>query len=134
MSTEYTPQTLHDFALDYLYAVAESMGYLVKEVSFAREHKTGPDMYIVNPINGKGVVVESELGHNLTSNSYEKWERRGREYILPNKAAALIVLTETPRRAWQHSPRSLRSSESFFVVGGSVFKDVIPALLVKILQ
>lgn len=134
MVEAYTRQTLHDYALDHIYAVAESMGYRIVEVNLAREHRTGPDIYIVNPANDKGVIVESELGHNLTSSSYEKWKRRGQEYVLQEKAAALIVLTETPRRAWQHCPRNLQKSKSFFVVGGSVFKDVIPSLLVKILQ
>jgi hypothetical protein len=134
MSEAYTRQTLHDYALDHIYAVAESMGYRIAEINLAREHRTGPDIYVVNPVNGKGVVVESELGHNITSKSYEKWKKRGRDYILQNKATALIVLTETPRRAWKHFPKNLRKSKSFFVVGGSVFKDVIPSLLVKILQ
>jgi hypothetical protein len=134
MTEAYTRQTLHDYALDHIYAVAESMGYRIVEINLAREHRTGPDIYVVNPANGKGVIVESELGHNLTSNSYEKWERRGRNYIQQDKAVALIVLTETPRRAWKHSPKSLQKSRSFFVVGGSVFKDVIASLLVKILQ
>ena len=134
MTEAYTRQTLHDYALDHIYAVAKSMGYRIAEINLAREHRTGPDIYVVNPVNGKGVVVESELGHNITSKSYEKWEKRGRDYILQNKATALIVLTETPRRAWKHFPKNLRKSKSFFVVGGSVFKDVIPSLLVKILQ
>jgi len=134
MPETYTRQTLHDYALDHIYAVAESMGYRIEEINLARERKTGPDIYIVNPINGKGVIVESELGHNLTSKSYKKWEKRGTDYISLNKATALIVLTETPRRAWQHCPNNLQKSKSFFIVGGSVFKDVIPSLLVKILQ
>ncbi len=134
MSDTYTHQTLHDFSLDYTYAVAESLGYIIKEINLAREHKTGPDIYIINPANERGLLIESELGHNLTSNSYEKWERRGVDYVLQNKAVALIVLTETPRRAWQHTFKNLVKSKTFFVVGGSVFKDVIPSLLVKILQ
>ena len=134
MTEAYTRQTLHDYALDHIYAVAESMGYRIVEINPAREHRTGPDIYIVNPANGEGVIVESEIGHNITSKSYEKWEKRGRDYILQSKATALIVLTETPRRAWKHSPKNLHKSKSFFVVGGSVFKDVIASLLVKILQ
>ena len=105
MTEPYTRQTLHDYALDHIYAVAESEGYWVEEINLAREHKTGPDIYIVNPTNGKGVIVESELGHNLTSSSYKKWEKRGDDYLLQNKATALIVLTETPRRACQSLPR-----------------------------
>lgn len=134
MSNSYAHQTLHDYALDHICAVAESMGYQVKEVNFARDHRKGPDVYIINPSNQKGVLVESELGHNITSSSYVKWEKRGTDYILQKRAEALIVLTETPRRAWQHAFRSLIKSKTFFVVGGSVFKDVIPSLLLKILQ
>ena len=134
MSEAYTRQTLHDYALDHIYAIAESMGYRIKEINLAREHKTGPDIYITNPSNGRAVIVESELGHNITGKSYKKWEKRGNDYVLQNKAVALIVLTETPRRAWRHCPRNLQRSASFYVVGGSVFKDVIPSLLVKILQ
>ena len=113
MSEAYTRQTLHDYALDHIYAVAESMGYRIAEINLAREHRTGPDIYVVNPANGKGVIVESELGHNLTSNSYEKWERRGRNYIQQDKAVALIVLTETPRKAWRHCPENLQKPKSF---------------------
>jgi hypothetical protein len=133
LSNSYAHQTLHDYALDHICAVAESMGYQIKEVNFARDHRKGPDVYIINPVNKKGVVVESELGHNITS-SYEKWEKRGTNCILQKRADVLIVLTETPRRAWQHTFRSLIKSKTFFVVGGSVFKDVIPSLLLKILQ
>lgn len=56
MTEAYTRQTLHDYALDHIYAVAESMGYRIVEINLAREHRTGPDIYVVNPANGKGVM------------------------------------------------------------------------------
>ena len=130
----YAYQTLHDYAIEHVCAVAESLGYHILEANLAREHKIGPDIYILNPANNRKLLVESELGHNLTSKSCEKWENRGKNYIMQGKAIALIVLTETPRRAWQHNFKNLKKSESLFVVGGSVFKDAVPSLLVKILS
>jgi len=53
----YTHQTLHDYALDHIQAVAESMGYRIAEINPARESRLGPDIYVVNPVNGKGVIV-----------------------------------------------------------------------------
>ena len=49
------------------------------------------------------------------------------------KIKAIIVITETPRRVWQKKLEGVDPRRNFFVVAGSVFKDVMPALLVKLL-
>jgi len=79
------------------------------------------------------VLIESETGHNITSQSYEKFERPGREYVKTGKMKAIIVITETPRRVWSKRLENLVPRENFYVVAGSVFRDVMPALLVKLL-
>jgi hypothetical protein len=45
---------------------------------------------------------------------------------------AIIVVTETPRRMWKKL-EGVEARRNFFEVAGSVFKDVTPSLLVKLL-
>jgi hypothetical protein len=79
-----------------------------------------------------GVIVESEVGHNITNQSYRKFEREAKELDKKN-LKAIIVITETPRRVWQKKLEGVEPRRDFFVVAGSVFKDAIPSLLVKLL-
>jgi len=123
--------TLHDYPIYETYAIAESLGYRVEEHHLGGEQ--GPDIIIRNPVNQAGVLIESEIGHNITSQSYEKFERQAREYVKMNKVKAIIVITETPRRVWNKPLKNLTPRKNFYVVAGSVFKDVMPALLVKLL-
>ena len=50
------------------------------------------------------------------------------------KIKVIIVITETPRRVWKKRIEGIQARRNLFVVAGSVFKDVIPALLVKLLE
>ena len=123
--------TLHDYPIYEIYATAESLGYTVEESHLGREQ--GPDMIVKNRINGNTVIIESEIGHNITSQSYQKFEREAKDYILTGKARAIIVITETPRRVWNKPLPNLKPRQNFYVVAGSVFKDVMPAMFVKLL-
>jgi len=123
--------TLHDYPIYETYALAESLGYRVEEHHLGGEQ--GPDIIIRNPINGLGVLIESEIGHNITSQSYAKFERQGREYVKTGRVKAIVVITETPRRVWSKRLENLVPRENFYVVAGSVFKDIMPTLLVKLL-
>lgn len=134
MSTRKEPpieSTLHDYPIYEIYAVAESLGYTVQEFHLGKEK--GPDMIVENRINANTVIIESEIGHNITSQSYQKFEREAKDYILTGKAKAIIVITETPRRVWNKPLRNLKPRQNFYVVAGSVFKEVMPALLAKVL-
>jgi hypothetical protein len=111
--------------------VAESLGYKIEETHLGIEQ--GPDLVIRNPVNQLGVIIESEVGHNITDQSYTKFEREGRQ-LSETKIKAIIVITETPRRVWQKKLQGIEPRRNFFVVAGSVFKDAMPALLVKLLE
>jgi len=93
----------------------------------------GPDIAIRNPVNGVAVIVESEVGHNITGRAYRKFEREIKEYSTGKNVKAIIVVTETPRRVWKKTMKCIEPRRNFFVVARSVFKDVMPALLVKLL-
>ena len=122
--------TLHDYPIYEISAISESLGYRVEERHLGV--KQGPDLIIRNPATGVGVIVESEVGHNITSRSYEKFEREARRLTEKN-LKAIVVITETPRRVWRRTSQHIHPRENFFVVAGSVFKDVMPALLAKLL-
>ena len=125
-----TESTLHDYPIYEISAVAESLGYKIEERHLGIEQ--GPDLVIRNPVNQLGVIIESEVGHNITDQSYTKFQREARQ-LGETKIKAIIVITETPRRVWQKKLEGVDPRRNFFVVAGSVFKDVLPALLVKLL-
>jgi len=127
---EESESTLHDYPIYEVSAVAESLGYRVEETH--RGIEQGPDMVVRNPVNHVGVIIESEVGHNITNQSYRKFEREARELGNRN-LKAIIVITETPRRVWQKKLDGVEPRKNFYVMAGSVFKDVMPSLLVKLL-
>jgi hypothetical protein len=129
-STEDSESTLHDYPIYEISAVAESLGYRIEESH--RGIEQGPDIVVRNPITQVGVIIESEVGHNITDQSYRKFEREAKELDKRN-LKAIIVITETPRRVWQKKLEGVEPRRNFFVVAGSVFKDVMPSLLVKLL-
>jgi hypothetical protein len=129
-STEESESTLHDYPIYEISAVAESLGYRIEESHLGIEQ--GPDIVVRNPMNQAGVIVESEVGHNITDQAYRKFEREAKELGKRN-LKAIIVITETPRRVWQKKLEGVEPRRNFFVVAGSVFKDVMPSLLVKLL-
>jgi hypothetical protein len=129
-SPEESESTLHDYPIYEISAVAESLGYRIEEFHLGIEQ--GPDIVVRNPMNQVGVIVESEVGHNITDQSYRKFEREAKELGKKN-LKAIIVITETPRRVWQKKLAGVEPRRNFFVVAGSVFKDVMPSLLVKLL-
>jgi len=129
--SEEEESTLHDYPIYEICAIAESLGYNIEEKHLAGEH--GPDIIIRNRQTSIGVIIESEVGHNITDSAYWKFEREAREYLTAKNIKAIIVITETPRRVWRKSMKGVEPRRNFFVVAGSVFKDVMPALLVKLL-
>jgi len=128
-NAEKGESTLHDYPIYEICAIAESLGYKIVERHLGGEQ--GPDIVIKNPVNNESIIVESEVGHNITSQSYHKFEREAK--TLTNSLKAVIVITETPRRVWRKPLKGIERRKNFFVVAGSVFKDVMPALLVKLL-
>lgn len=129
-SPEESESTLHDYPIYEISAVAESLGYRIEESH--RGIEQGPDIVVRNPMNQAGVIIESEVGHNITDQSYRKFEREAKE-LAERNLKAIIVITETPRRVWQKKLEGVEPRSNFFVVAGSVFKDVMPSLLVKLL-
>jgi len=123
--------TLHDYPIYEVCAIAESLGYRIEQRHLGGEQ--GPDIIIKNSVSGIGVIVESEIGHNITSSAYRKFEREIKEYSNAKNIKAIIVITETPRRVWKKHMKGIEPRRNFYVVAGSVFKDVMPALLVKLL-
>jgi hypothetical protein len=75
-----------------------------------RYTKQGPDLVIRNPMNRLGVIIESEVGHNITEQSYTKPEREDRRSG-EMKIKAIIVITKTPRRVWQKRLESIISED-----------------------
>jgi len=117
-----------DYPILEISAIAESLGYKIRRRHLGAE--PGPDIMIENPVNGVRVIGESEIGHNVTSQTYRKIER---EHLAKEDVKAIIVITETPRRVWQKGVKGIEPRGNFFVGAGSVFKDVMPVLLVKLL-
>jgi hypothetical protein len=122
--------TLHDYPIYEVSAIAESLGYKREEFHLGIEQ--GPDLVIRNPRTHFGLIVEPEVGHNITDRSYSKFEREARQ-LAEKKLKAIVVITETPRRVWRKPMKGVEPRSKFFMVAGSVFKDVMPALLVKLL-
>ena len=133
MSTglKVSESTLHDYPIYEVSAIAESLGYRIEERHLGGEQ--GPDIIVRNSVSGVGVIIESEVGHNITDRTYRNFERAAREYLKDKNVEAIIVITETPRRVWKKAMKGIEPRKNFFVVAGSVFKEVMPALLVKIL-
>lgn len=129
--TDASESTLHDYPIYEISAVAESLGYRIDEFHLGIEQ--GPDLIIRNPVTQVGLMIESEVGHNVTAQSYIKFEREAKQLAEKN-LKAIIVITETPRRVWRKQMKGINPRSNFFVVAGSVFKDVMPALLVKLLE
>jgi hypothetical protein len=130
-SSQDAESTLHDYPIHEISAVTESLGYKIEETHLGIEQ--GPDLIIRNPVNQLGVIIESEVGHNITPQSYAKFQREVRQ-LGETKIKAIVVITETPRRVWQKKLKGIEPRRNFFVVAGSVFKDAMPALLVKLLE
>jgi len=49
---------------------SSSFSYRIEKRHLGGEQ--GPDMTIRNPVSGVGVIIESEVGHNITDRSYRK--------------------------------------------------------------
>jgi hypothetical protein len=83
-STQDTESTLHDYPIYEISAAAESLSYKIEETHLGIEQ--GPDLVIRNPTNQLGVIIKSEVGHNITDQSYTKFEREGRQLRESNQS------------------------------------------------
>ena len=100
--------TLHDFSIEYVKAIAEVFGW---EVETAMGSRHGPDVIIIHRgINGDVdtvMFIETEIGHDLgvAKRYFETLSRRLRPIIERYRTEygdsvlfKIVIITNTPRR------------------------------------
>jgi len=151
-------ETLHDYSIDYVKAIAEVFGWKVR--AFKGPQK-GPDLIVEE--HGKdtegrervGAVmfVESEVGHDESEGVgkyYEKISKKLRPHIDEYRAKgvkdfSLVVITNTLRKHVNYVKRygqklsekmGFQVIEGFtlFVVPALLVKEVIPAIFVRAMR
>jgi hypothetical protein len=133
-------ETLHDFSIDYVKALAEVFGWRVRE---AKGPQKGPDLIIENVINDKiesVMFVESEVGHDQGSASeyFNELSVRLKPYVddytkKDVRVFSLAAITNAPRRLTNYireHKHELSVKITFPIVEGLTL-FIVPALLAK---
>jgi hypothetical protein len=139
-------ETLHNYSIDYIKAIAEVFGWRVRT---SKGYQKGPDLvieeYVRDAKNKEKIVmvmfVESEVGHDESEGVekyYERVSKRLKPYINEYKVKdvktfSLVVITNAPRKHANYvkeHEQELSEKIGFQVIEGfSLF--IVPALLVK---
>jgi len=106
-------ETLHDFSIDYIKALAEVFGWRVRE---AKGFQKGPDLIIENIVDDKVqsvMFVESEVGHDqggvkrYFDELLKRLEPYVKEYVGKGvKLYSLVIITNAPRRLTEYVRRN----------------------------
>jgi phosphoglycolate phosphatase-like HAD superfamily hydrolase len=139
-------ETLHNYSIDYIKAIAQVFGWRVRA---SKGSQKGPDLIIEEcgrGAEGKEKIeavmfVESEVGHYESEGVekyYDKLSKRLRPYIDEYKARgvegfSLVIITNAPRKHANYvkeHEQELSEKMGFQVVEGLTL-FVVPALLVK---
>ena len=139
-------ETLHNYSIDYIKAIAQVFGWRVRA---SKGSQKGPDLIIEEcgrDAEGKEKIivvmfVESEVGHDESEGVeryYDKLSKRLRPYIDEYKAKGVkhfsfVVITNAPRKHANYveeHEKELSEKMGFQVVEGLTL-FVVPALLVK---
>jgi hypothetical protein len=141
-------ETLHDFSIDYIKALAEVFGWKVRE---AKGSQKGPDLIIENVVNDRVqsvMFVESEVGHDQggAAEYFDKLFERLKpyldEYVKKDiRAFSFVVITNAPKRLREYFRGHHELSEkigfqlieglTLFIVPVLVAKEVMPAIFVR---
>jgi hypothetical protein len=145
-------ETLHNYSIDYVKALAEVFGWRVRE---AKGPLKGPDLVIEDIVDDRVqavMFVESEVGHDESEGVgkyYDRLSKRLRPYIEEYikggvKAFSLVVITNAPRkhanyvRECKHElskkmPFPIVEGLTLFIVPVLLVKEVMPAIFVRAL-
>ncbi|MCQ5340597.1 MAG: hypothetical protein NO483_02670 [Candidatus Methanomethylicia archaeon] len=151
-------ETLHNYSIDYIKAIAEVFGWRVR--AFKGSQK-GSDLvieeYVRDTENKEKIVmimfVESEVGHDESEGVekyYDRVSKRLKPYINEYKVKgvitfSLIVITNAPRKHANYvKEHEQELSEkigfqviegfSLFIVPTLLVKEVMPAIFVRVLD
>ncbi len=130
--------TLHDFSIEYVKALAEVFGW---RVVTAPANAPGPDVVIENAVGEKAVMfIESEVGHDTGSSQkyFKKLSERLRPLVEEYRARgvgyfALVIIANAPRRLTKYLRENRKELEEAlgFKLEEGITAFVIPVLLVK---
>jgi len=138
-------ETLHDYSLIYVAAIAKALGFEIEKISPGREK--GVD--VVLTYGDIEVIIESEVGHDTGGG-----ERRIKELVerLENMPKSerrryVVVITNAPQRIRdalrsmnaehreklrKHGLKEAELGLDIYVVPALLYREVMPALLAKI--
>jgi hypothetical protein len=141
--------TLHDFSIEYIKALAEVFGWRVRA---AKGSKKGPDL-VIESVTENGVkavmFVESEVGHDQRGGEYyfaelaKSLQSYLEEYKKEDvKPFSLVVITNAPRRLAEYAREhrhelseklgfSIVEGLTLFIVPVLLVKEVMPAIFVR---
>jgi len=127
-------ETLHDYSLIDIVAIAKALGFEVEGISPGGEK--GVD--VVLTYGDVEVVVESEVGHDTGGKEEYIGRLVKRLEKMPKSVRRryLVVITNTPRRireAFRSMNAEYRGSD-IYVVPALLYREVMPALLAKYLH
>lgn len=143
--------TLHDFSIDYVKALAEVFGW---EVVTAKGTEPGPDIVVIHKINevvDALMFIESEVGHDQggAQEYFKKLCRRLKPLIKTYKEVygekvlfRIVIITNAPRRLTTYLRSNRKELETrlgfpliegwtIFIVPVLLFKEVLPAVFVR---
>lgn len=143
--------TLHDFSIDYVRALAEVFGW---EVVTAKGSEPGPDIVVIHKIGDvvdAVMFIESEVGHDQggAQRYFERLCERLKPLVKRYKENygerilfRIVIITNAPRRLTAYLRSNRRELEArlgfpliegwtIFIVPVLLFREVLPAVFVR---
>jgi hypothetical protein len=140
--------TLHDFSIEYVKALAEVFGWKVRT---SKGSEKGPDLVIEDVTDGvvKAVMfVESEVGHDQGGGKYfDRRVKRLQPYLEEYKKKrvrlfSLVVITNAPKRLLKYVREHghelsgrlgfpIIEGLTLFIVPVLLIREVMPAIFVR---
>ena len=146
-------ETLHDFTLEVIRAIAETFGCHV-EVNLGQ--RPGPDIIIRYPRDTPklSIYIESEVGHDTggAPKYFDNLIKRLKKYISEDlqkkRSKFIMIITNTPRRLRNYirekSNRQAIAKElgvediiegvDIFIIPAILYREILPSLLCRILS
>ncbi|ABO08149.1 hypothetical protein [Pyrobaculum calidifontis] len=137
-------ETLHDYSLIDIIAIARALGFEIEKISPGSEE--GVD--VVLTYGDIEVVIESEVGHEVGGKKYiEKLVKKLEKMPKSGRTRYLVIMTNVPRRIRkalrsmnaeyrkmlrEYDLREAELGRDVYVVPALLYREVMPALLAKI--
>jgi len=137
-------ETLHDYSLIDVIAIARALGFEIEKISPGSEE--GVD--VVLTYGDIEVVIESEVGHEVGGKKYiEKLVKKLENMPKSGRRRYLVIITNVPRRIRdkvrslnaehreklrEHGLKEAELGRDIYVVPALLYREVVPALLAKI--